>query len=226
MYSDYPSENPHYDAEMLAAQESGLVRRPEFITKETSMAVQQISGKLDTKALAKYLKKSRKVKTIRVYRHENGYLWVTDGLLLVRTFLGSGLTEFTPPEPGLWQYDQDSTDEQPHLISSPDVLKFWESSCTDEVVGRLKVTHLLHEEAHYKRPSTLFRKLLCEDSTVWCDRVFLDCFATDPADLNSDFILELVQKAQVPPRHSRMIRVSCCYGITAFLMPAQNIPNE
>lgn len=218
-------DSPYNDADALALLDDPLIRRPAHATQgeHSLMAVQQLSGRLDTKQLAKYLKRSRKSSTIRVHRGDDGSLLIADGVLFVQAMLTADLHDFTPPEPGLWGYHKD--EDAPRIIGGPDLPKAWATFRDDEVIIPLKAMHTLYEVAHYKKPSNYYRKLLNkgmnqEALTVWVDRAFLDCFAADPDDLNQ-FVFELVQD-----RYSCMVRVSCAYGITGFLMPAQNIPNE
>jgi hypothetical protein len=172
-----------------------------------------IRGQLDTKRLASYLAKFHKKGVVTAYKGDDGYLFFTNGLLLIRAFVGADLAAFTPAESGLWRYEAGNM--TPTWTQRPDLLKAWNDWGKETPIATLKATRALYECPHYKAPSDLYRKLVGKEDAqrvIWMNKQLCDLFSLDPDDLN-DCLWELCDGGRV--------RVSCRYGITAYLMRMQ-----
>lgn len=180
------------------------------------MAIQTVSGILDIKRLAFYLKKSHKERGIHVHKVGDGTLIITDKFILVRVRIAQELSLFVPVNEGTHFYPQGEI--QCHE-SDKVFVDGWYRFHQEQPIATLRATRMLYENPHWKGASEFYRKLFYtdEDGTeyiVWMDKAFLDLFSTDPDDLDG-FILELIE--------GNKVRVSCRDGITAYIMTATNI---
>ncbi len=175
------------------------------------MAIQQVSGVVDSKRLGLYFKKAHK--TEDMYVEKSDELYISDRRILVRTFPVADMRDFTPSTLDQACYRANIPVAEQSFVS---MKKGWNDFETYPVLAELKATRYLYECPQSKRVSDYYRKLVTKDTTereIFINRAMLDIFSTDPDGLD-DFLLELLENG-----NHGMIRISARYGHVAFAMP-------
>lgn len=175
------------------------------------MTVRNISGAVNTKRLGAYFKKAHKTEDIFVEKSEEVYL--SDRLILVRTFPVAEISLFIPQEYEKACYSHGNDYPEP---STSSMKNGWDMFQQYPILVELEATRYLYECYAVKRTATYYRKLVTKDEAkreILVNRAMLDIFSLDGDNLD-EFLLELLDNGR-----GGMVRISARYGHVAFAMP-------